>query len=193
MISIYYRTHMAQDLNALAANYTSQKRWCLEPCIRYLLGETMQEDEPRFASSGKAPGLLSSSLSAGTAQQAPSHTNSSTDESAAVSATSTPYPLDSDTVTHEIEPAPFNSTDNEGSISTPNYVNNWNGTTGEGDSDDEIFVGPSFMGGYGMNNGKRGSLQSERGIVLDLSSKHSADEKVPFPRLCGAVFSGSGK
>lgn len=43
-----------------------------------------------------------------------------------------------------------------------------------------------------MSNGKRGSLQSEKGIVLDLSSKQSADEKVPFPRLCGGVFSGSG-
>ncbi|KAI8334949.1 hypothetical protein BC941DRAFT_399392 [Chlamydoabsidia padenii] len=193
MISIYYRTHMAQDLSALAANYTSQKRWCLEPCIRYLLGETMQEDEPGFTSSNNTNGvgLLSSSLSAGTTQQEQSHTNkTNTDPSTAsnaISRKSALYGADSD----EIEGAPINN--KEGTINTTNYVNNWNGTTAEGDSDDEIFVGPSFMGGYGMNNGKRGSLQSERGIVLDLSSKHSTDEKVPFPRLCGAVFSGSGQ
>ncbi|KAI8081598.1 uncharacterized protein BX664DRAFT_268269 [Halteromyces radiatus] len=148
MISIYYRTHMAQDLNALAANYTSQKLWCLEPCIRYLLGETMQEDEPRFGND----------------------------------------------INGISKPTTFNKNDESIHQPTTNYVSNWNGTTaGEADSDDEIFVGPSFMGGYGMSNGKRGSLQSEKGIVLDLSSRHSADEKVPFPRLCGGVFSGSGQ
>jgi hypothetical protein len=181
---------MAQDLNALAANYTSQKLWCLEPCIRYLLGETMQEDEPRFGNGGTTNGL--SSLSPNTADASTTNTATST----ALYSTETPYTSSSGTTTivttegielNDQDGGPINQS------ATANYVSNWGGAAAEGDSDDEIFVSPSFMGGYGMTNGKRGSLQSERGIVLDLSSKHSADEKVPFPRLCGGVFSGSGK
>ncbi|CAO3596860.1 unnamed protein product [Absidia cylindrospora] len=188
MISIYYRTHMAQDLNALAANYTSQKLWCLEPCIRYLLGETMQEDEPRFGT-GTTNGL--SSLSPNTTGVPTTNTSTST----ALSSMKTSYSSASDTTTVVTTDGTKLDEQEGGSInqSATNYVSNWGGTVAEGDSDDEIFVNPSFMGGYGMNSGKRGSLQSERGIVLDLSSKHSADEKVPFPRLCGGVFSGSGQ
>ncbi|KAI8371399.1 uncharacterized protein BYT42DRAFT_580098 [Radiomyces spectabilis] len=161
MISIYYRAHMAQDLNVLASSYTSQKKWCLEPCIRYLLGETIQTDAD-----------LSSSAGVGNA----------TDTSVGVPS-------------HATNGAglPFTSSPGQ-----PGYGNNWNTSTAvdNGDSDDEIFAGPPFMGGigggYGMA-GKRVSLQSEKGIVVDMSSKQSADEKVPFPRLCGAVFSGSGQ
>ncbi|KAI9244456.1 hypothetical protein BDA99DRAFT_529033, partial [Phascolomyces articulosus] len=147
MMSIYYRAHMSQELNALAASYTSQKRWCLEACIRCLLGETSQEDADQL-------GLSKSS--------------------------------------HKEDM--FGN--GNGANPTGSY---WNGSgTGvdNGDSDDEIFAGPPFMGGvsggYGVP-GKRVSLQSEKGIVVDMSSKQTADEKVPFPRLCGGVFSGNGQ
>ncbi|CAO3609005.1 unnamed protein product [Cunninghamella blakesleeana] len=180
MISIYYRTHIAQDLNALASSYTSQNRWCLEPCIRYLLGETMQEEESHFrsANSKRTPNSVVSNKNNDIKYK-------SIDED--------------DNESKALQSTESNFNDNEMNKDSPNqsntnYVGNWNGTTvGEADSDDEIFVGPSFMGGYGLSNGKRGSLQSEKGIVLDLSSKQSADEKVPFPRLCGGVFSGSGQ
>ncbi|KAF7729558.1 hypothetical protein EC973_004233 [Apophysomyces ossiformis] len=158
MMSIYYRAHMAQDLNALASSYTSQKRWCLEPCIRYLLGETTPED----AGFGGGPGLTNTEQSTGL----PSQINSN---GSATSLTSSP--------------------------GQSGYVGNWSGTTtvDTGDSDDEIFTGPAFVGGFGgYGMGKRVSLQSEKGIVVDMSSKQSADEKVPFPRLCGGVFSGNG-
>ncbi|KAI8150329.1 hypothetical protein BJV82DRAFT_652492 [Fennellomyces sp. T-0311] len=145
MMSIYYRAHMYQELNALASSYTSQKRWCLEACIRCLLGESLQEDAELGLEKGKED-MLGNGF---------------------------------------------------GNANQPN--NYWNGSsTGvdNGDSDDEIFAGPSFMGGVGGGYGvagKRVSLQSEKGIVVDMSSKQSADEKVPFPRLCGGVFSGSGQ
>lgn len=116
---------MSQDLNALASSYTSQKRWCLEPCIRYLLGETLHEE-------------------------------------------------------NEFD----NGIDKTTSAGYANNNNNWN----DDDSDDEIFGGPLLVGAAGL----AGKLQSEKGIVVDMSSKQSADEKVPFPRLCGAVFSGNG-
>ncbi|KAI9322358.1 hypothetical protein BX666DRAFT_1848601 [Dichotomocladium elegans] len=152
MVSIYYRAHMSQDLSSLASSYTSQKRWCLEACIRYLLGETGQED----GDLGLGP-------------------NGASDVSLSL---------------------------NNGQLANGNqpggYLSAWNGSgssADNGDSDDEIFAGPPFMGGvtggYAMA-GKRVSLQSERGIVVDMSSKQSADEKVPFPRLCGGVFSGDG-
>ncbi|CAO3616617.1 unnamed protein product [Cunninghamella echinulata] len=175
MISIYYRTHIAQDLNALASSYTSQNRWCLEPCIRYLLGETMQEEESHFRS-----GVSSNTV-------VPNNTKLDTtnlNEHDQYEDESTGSATFNDTGMNKDSPNQSNT----------NYVGNWNSTAvGEADSDDEIFVGPSFMGGYGMTNGKRGSLQSEKGIILDLSSKQSVDEKVPFPRLCGGVFSGSGQ
>ena len=145
MMSIYYRAHMSQELNTLAASYTSQKRWCLEACIRCLLGETPQDD----AELGIEKGTSKEDMIFGNVNQA-------------------------------------------------NNTSYWNGsgTVDNGDSDDEIFAGPPFMGGvsggYGIP-GKRVSLQSEKGIVVDMSSKQTADEKVPFPRLCGGVFSGSGK
>ncbi|ORX62877.1 hypothetical protein DM01DRAFT_267212 [Hesseltinella vesiculosa] len=137
LISIYYRTHMAQDLNALATSYTSQKQWCLEPCLRYLLGETMQ-DESRL---GRDKRLQ---------QQLLQHPH---DKHAATTAT-------------------------------------YQAWSNEADSDDDIFV-PSLLPSYGIH-GKRDSTQSETGIV-DLSSHQTADAKVPFPRLCGATFSGSGQ
>lgn len=132
MMSIYYRARMLQDLNALAATLTAQKRWCLEACLRYLLGETRQEDQ------GEA-----------------------------------------------VDTSPFGSLNG----------NNWGTATAaaavvdNGESDDEIFAGPPFLG----TNGKRSSMQGDRGIVVDMSSKQTADEKVPFPRLCGGVFSGNGQ
>ncbi|KAG0177994.1 hypothetical protein DFQ29_004086 [Apophysomyces sp. BC1021] len=157
MMSIYYRAHMAQDLNALASSYTSQKRWCLEPCIRYLLGETASED----TEFGRGHGPINAEQSAGLPLQ-------NSNNGSATSLTSSP--------------------------GQSGYVGNWNSgnAVDNGDSDDEIFTGPTFVGGiggYGM--GKRVSLQSEKGIVVDMSSKQSADEKVPFPRLCGGVFSGN--
>ncbi|CAG8737056.1 12564_t:CDS:2, partial [Cetraspora pellucida] len=39
MISIMNRTHMSQILNRIAINHVSEKRPCMETCIRYLLGE----------------------------------------------------------------------------------------------------------------------------------------------------------
>ncbi|KAI7850547.1 hypothetical protein BDC45DRAFT_446958 [Circinella umbellata] len=145
MMSIYYRAHMSQELNTLAASYTSKKRWCLEACIRCLLGETPQDD----VELGLEKGASKDDMLFGNPNQA-------------------------------------------------NNTSYWNGsgTVDNGDSDDEIFTGPPFMGGvsggYGIP-GKRVSLHSEKGIVVDMSSKQTADEKVPFPRLCGGVFSGSGK
>ncbi|CAJ0852094.1 9793_t:CDS:10 [Entrophospora sp. SA101] len=43
MISIMNRTHMLQNLNSIALSHVSQKRPCLEACIRYLLGEQPKE------------------------------------------------------------------------------------------------------------------------------------------------------
>lgn len=156
MMSIYYRAHMSQDLNTLASSYTSQKRWCLEACIRYLLGEPTQEEE------------LGLGGGTGTSESTPLSLGGG------MSLTS-------------------------GAQSAGSYMSTWNGSNNgadNGDSDDEIFAGTPFIGGgsggYGTA-GKRVSLQSERGIVVDMSSKQSADEKVPFPRLCGGVFSGNGK
>ncbi|KAI9022925.1 hypothetical protein CLU79DRAFT_791747 [Phycomyces nitens] len=153
MMSIYYRAHMAQDLNALASSYTSQKKWCLEPCIRYLLGENFQEDGDFNLATPDGIGGL------------PGHSNNGS----VASLTSSP--------------------------GQSGYITNWNGpsTVDNGDSDDEIFAGPSFMSGFSGygGTGKRVSLQSEK--LVDMSSKQSADETVPFPRLCGGVFSGNGQ
>ncbi|KAI7905116.1 uncharacterized protein BX663DRAFT_501815 [Cokeromyces recurvatus] len=144
MISIYYRAHMTQDLNALASSYTSHKKWCLEPCIRYLLGESMQ-DESEY-------GL--------------ENPNSSVDSSAGL----------------------MNQHNN--STGSPGY---WKGTTTiETDSDDELGHGWRSMG-EDFRFAKRESMTSERGIMVDMSIKQSTDAKVPFPRLCGGVFSGSGQ
>ena len=137
MISIYYRAHMTQDLNALAASCTSQKKWCLEPCIRYLLGESMQE-ESEFMEN---------------------HPHSSVD-----------------------------SSNMGGGQGSPGY---WKGATAADDSDDEL--GQAWAIGEGYRFGKRESMTSERGIMVDMSAKQSTDAKVPFPRLCGGVFSGSGQ
>lgn len=135
MISIYYRAHMTQDLIALASNYTSQKKWCLEPCIRYLLGENVQESE---------------------------------------------YGIDH----HSIDSATNNNNASPG---------HWKGAAIDiGDSDDELGQGWDAMGDD-FRFGKRVSMTSERGVMVDMSTKQSTDEKVPFPRLCGGVFSGSGK
>jgi hypothetical protein len=124
MISIYYRAHMQQDLNTLASSFTSQGKWCLEPCIRYLLGENIQEES-------------------------------------------------------EYHP---NSVDSSTGLT---QTTNWKGTMD--DSDDEL--GHT----WGPLHGKRPSVASEGGIMVDMSGKQSADERVPFPRLCGGVFSGSGQ
>ncbi|ORE23514.1 hypothetical protein BCV71DRAFT_170085 [Rhizopus microsporus] len=135
MISIYYRAHMTQDLIALASNYTSQKKWCLEPCIRYLLGENVQESE---------------------------------------------YGIDH----HSIDSATNNNNASPG---------HWKGAAIDiGDSDDELGQGWDAMGDD-FRFGKRVSMTSERGVMVDMSTKQSTDEKVPFPRLCGGVFSGSGQ
>ncbi|GAA5814733.1 hypothetical protein MFLAVUS_008235 [Mucor flavus] len=149
MISIYYRAHMTQDLNALASAYTSQKKWCLEPCIRYLLGENMQDEseyglENPNSSVDSSTGLMNQQYGSGT------------------SATGSP--------------------------------GHWKGATAidVGDSDDELGQGWGTMGD-GYRFGKRESMTSERGIMVDMSTKQSTDEKVPFPRLCGGVFSGSGQ
>ncbi|KAF1800863.1 hypothetical protein FB192DRAFT_1422836 [Mucor lusitanicus] len=146
MISIYYRAHMTQDLNALASTYTSQKKWCLEPCIRYLLGENMQEEtdyglENAHSSLDSATGLM-----------------------------------------------------NQNSTATTGSPGHWKGATAvdTGDSDDELGQGWGNMGD-GYRFGKRESMTSERGIMVDMSAKQSTDAKVPFPRLCGGVFSGSGQ
>ncbi|KAI9280612.1 hypothetical protein BC943DRAFT_348082 [Umbelopsis sp. AD052] len=152
MISIYYRAHMAQDLSTLASAYTAQKRYCLEPCLRYLLGETPSEDlaNLRFGV-GNTPGF------------SPFNTKGSNANNAG-------------------------SNDHSG-------FGNWNTSPGanNGDSDDEIYVGSGFGVGsdFGFQN-KRVNLQSEKGIVVDMSIKQSADQNVPFPRLCGATFSGNG-
>ncbi|KAI8993171.1 hypothetical protein BDB01DRAFT_847081 [Pilobolus umbonatus] len=150
MISIYYRAHMTQDLNALSSNYTSQKKWCLEPCIRYLLGENMQEEsecglDNMNTSIDSSTGLISQTLNTG-----------------------------------------FGTT-----LGAPGH---WKGATtvDVGDSDDELGQGWGAMGD-GFRFGKRESLTSERGIMVDMSAKQSTDEKVPFPRLCGGVFSGNGQ
>ncbi|KAK4512335.1 Nuclear control of ATPase protein 2 [Mucor velutinosus] len=146
MISIYYRAHMAQDLNGLASTYTSQKKWCLEPCIRYLLGENMQEETEY--------GLENANLS-----------------------------LDS-----------ANGLMNQNSATATGSPNHWKGATAvdTGDSDDELGQGWGNLGD-GYRFGKRESMTSERGIMVDMSAKQSTDAKVPFPRLCGGVFSGSGQ
>lgn len=133
MISIYYRTHIAQDLNALASSYTSQNRWCLEPCIRYLLGETMQEEESHFRNTGgnRTPNSVLSNNNI-------KYKNAGDDDN------------DESKVLQSTE-STFNDNNNGMNKDSPNqsntnYVGNWNGTTvGEADSDDEIFVGPSFM------------------------------------------------
>ncbi|KAG0893256.1 hypothetical protein G6F34_010145 [Rhizopus arrhizus] len=136
MISIYYRAHMTQDLIALASNYTSQKKWCLEPCIRYLLGENVQESE---------------------------------------------YGIEN----HSIDSSTNNNNNN---------TNHWKGTAIDaGDSDDELGQGWDAFGEGFRFGTKRESMTSERGVMVDMSSKQSTDEKVPFPRLCGGIFSGSGQ
>lgn len=149
MISIYYRAHMTQDLNALASSYTSHKKWCLEPCIRYLLGENMQDEseyalENQISSVDSSTGLMNQQSGSG------------------ASVTGSP--------------------------------GHWKGNTAidAGDSDDELGQGWGNMGD-GYRFGKRESMTSERGIMVDMSAKQSTDEKVPFPRLCGGVFSGSGQ
>jgi hypothetical protein len=153
MISIFYRAHMAQDLNTLAAAYTAQKRYCLEPCLRYLLGETPSEDlaHLRFGV-GNAAGF-----------------------------------------------SPFASKGANGGAGGPNDhsgFGNWNTSPGvnNADSDDEMYVGSGFGvdADFGFQ-GKRVSMQSEKGIIVDMSVKQSADQNVPFPRLCGATFSGNGE
>jgi len=48
MISIMYRTHMSQILNRIDTSHVSQKRPCLEACIRYLLGEYPQDGQERY-------------------------------------------------------------------------------------------------------------------------------------------------
>ncbi|KAI8641629.1 hypothetical protein BD408DRAFT_444202 [Parasitella parasitica] len=146
MISIYYRAHMTQDLNGLASSYTSQKKWCLEPCIRYLLGENMQEETEY--------GL--------------ENTNSSLDSATGLV--------------------------NQSGATTTGSPGHWKGTTAvdTGDSDDELGQAWGNIGD-GYRFGKRESMTSERGIMVDMSAKQSTDAKVPFPRLCGGVFSGSGQ
>lgn len=47
MISIMNRTHMSQILNRIAINHVSEKRPCIETCIRYLLGEQIQDGDGR--------------------------------------------------------------------------------------------------------------------------------------------------
>lgn len=141
MISIYYRAHMTQDLNALASSFTSQKKWCLEPCIRYLLGENMQE-ESEFGLENPNSSLDSATGMMGQTSGSPGH---------------------------------------------------WKGgAAAADDSDDELGQGWGAMG-EGYRFGKRESMTSERGIMVDMSVKQSTDAKVPFPRLCGGVFSGSGQ
>lgn len=145
MISIYYRAHMTQDLNALATSFTSQKKWCLEPCIRYLLGENMQEESEYGLENPNASSVDSSSAAAHNNNGSPGHWRGST-------------------------------------------------TLDTGDSDDEL--GQGWGGGHfgdGYRFGKRESMTSERGIMVDMSAKQTTDAKVPFPRLCGGVFSGSGQ
>lgn len=150
MISIYYRAHMTQDLNALASSYTSNKKWCLEPCIRYLLGENMQEENEY--------GL--------------ENPNNSVDSSTGL----------------------MNQQQIGSGASATGSPGHWKGATAvdAGDSDDELGQGWGTMGD-GYRFGKRESMTSERGIMVDMSAKQSTDEKVPFPRLCGGVFSGSGQ
>jgi hypothetical protein len=142
MISIYYRAHMTQDLNALASSYTSHKKWCLEPCIRFLLGENMQ-DESEYGIENPNSSLDSSTGAMNQSTGSPGH---------------------------------------------------WKGATAvdAGDSDDELGQGWGNMSD-GYRFGKRESMTSERGIMVDMSAKQSTDAKVPFPRLCGGVFSGSGQ
>lgn len=149
MISIYYRAHMTQDLNSLASAYTSHKKWCLEPCIRYLLGENMQ-DESEYGLENQ---------------------NSSVDSSGGI--------INQQTGS------------NASLTGSPGH---WKGATAidAGDSDDELGQGWGNIGD-GYRFGKRESMTSERGIMVDMSAKQSTDEKVPFPRLCGGVFSGSGQ
>ncbi|CAG8494022.1 9489_t:CDS:10 [Funneliformis mosseae] len=48
MISIMNRTHMSQILNRIASSHVSQKRPCLEACIRYLLGEHPDDGQERY-------------------------------------------------------------------------------------------------------------------------------------------------
>lgn len=158
MISIYYRAHMTQDLNALASSYTSHKKWCLEPCIRYLLGENMQEENEY--------GL--------------DNPNNSVDSSTGLSST--------------MNQANGVATGGGGGTGVTGSPGHWKGATAvdAGDSDDELGQGWGTMGD-GYRFGKRESMTSERGIMVDMSAKQSTDEKVPFPRLCGGVFSGSGQ
>ncbi|KAI9486044.1 MAG: hypothetical protein EXX96DRAFT_592887 [Benjaminiella poitrasii] len=149
MISIYYRAHMTQDLNALATSYTSHKKWCLEPCIRYLLGENIQDESeyalenPNASSVDSSGGLLNSN---GNTTGSPGH-----------------YWSRATTAAMDV------------------------------DSDDELGHGWGATIGDEFRFGKRESMTSERGIMVDMSIKQSTDAKVPFPRLCGGVFSGSGQ
>ncbi|KAI8979684.1 hypothetical protein BDF20DRAFT_871014 [Mycotypha africana] len=138
MISIYYRAHMTRDLNALANSYTSQKKWCLEPCLRYLLGESMQEESEL------------------------DNPNSS-----------------------------FDSAGPHGILGSPGYYKGGAVSLDADDSDDELGPGWSIRDTYHF--GKRESMTSEKGIMMDMSAKQSSDAKVPFPRLCGGIFSGSGQ
>ncbi|KAI8340395.1 hypothetical protein BD560DRAFT_412293 [Blakeslea trispora] len=147
MISIYHRAHMTQDLNTLALSYTSHKKWCLEACIRYLLGENMHE-ESEYALDNQ-------------------HASSSVDSSTGA----------------------FHG---QGSNGSPGHHWRSSNAIDTGDSDDELGQAWGYMG-EGYRFSKRESMTSERGIMVDMSVKQSTDAKVPFPRLCSAVFSGNGQ
>lgn len=85
--------------------------------------------------------------------------------------------------------------DNLGGQSGSNYGNFGDRYGENGDSDDEVFVGPPNAGGLGGIYGPRGrnrSVASDRNDAVDMSVVESLDQNVPFPRLCGAVFSGDG-
>ncbi|KAL1925163.1 uncharacterized protein VTP21DRAFT_46 [Calcarisporiella thermophila] len=45
MISMVNRAHLEENLSHIAAVHASERRPCLEACIRYLLGESQQKDE----------------------------------------------------------------------------------------------------------------------------------------------------
>ncbi|RUS34315.1 hypothetical protein BC938DRAFT_481274 [Jimgerdemannia flammicorona] len=76
-----------------------------------------------------------------------------------------------------------------------NYGNFGDRYGADGDSDDDVSVAPSSAAGglYRTRYRYRSSVASDRNDAADIPVVESLDQNVPFPRLCGAVFSGDGR
>ncbi|RUS17493.1 WD40-repeat-containing domain protein [Endogone sp. FLAS-F59071] len=77
--------------------------------------------------------------------------------------------------------------DSLGGQSGSNYGNFGDRYGENGDSDDEVLMGPPNTGGLDGSRGRNRSVASDRNAV-DMSVVESLDQRVPFPRLCGAHY-----